>query len=116
MHLTTVSFDDFNDKSVYKDLESNEDKDFTQFVQDEMTKDKLLHKTLFVIVSYFCIGTELRFLSMINPQKHSLKDSEMWHAKAIHIACAFLPSDCPLIQHILQSYSKHHLRPKIKRR
>lgn len=81
-----------------------------------MSKDELLFKALYVIVAYFCIGTELRFLAVLSPNKYSLKDSEIWHAKAIHIASYFLPNDCPLIQHITQSYNKHHLRPKIKRR
>lgn len=64
MHLQAVSFDDFNDAPP-----SNDDfgKEFTNFVLDEIDKDKLLHKALFVIVSYFCIGTELRFLAMLNP-------------------------------------------------
>lgn len=78
--------------------------------------DMLLYKALYIIVSYFCIGTELRFLSVLSPGKFTIKDSEVWHAKAIHIASYFLPNDCPLIQHITQSYSRHHLRPKIKRR
>ena len=70
------------------------------YLTAEVSKDQLLYKALYVIVSYFCIGTELRFLATINPQKYSLKDSEIWHAKAIHIASYFLPNDCPLIQHI----------------
>jgi hypothetical protein len=60
----------------------------------------MLYKTLYVIVSYFCIGTELRFLAMLNPNKFNLKDAEIWHAKAIHISSFFLPNDCPLTQHI----------------
>jgi hypothetical protein len=115
MHLQPVSFDDFNDRSMFREFR-DEQKEFTQFVTEEITKDKLLNKAIFVIASYFCVGTELRFLAMLNSKHLTQKDSEMWHAKAIHIAAAFLPSDCPLIQHILQSYSKHHLRPKIKRR
>ena len=86
------------------------------YLMSEISKDQLLYKSLYVIVSYFCIGTELRFLATLNPQRYNLKDSEIWHAKAIHIASYFMPNDCPLIQHITQSYAKHHLRPKIKRR
>ena len=86
------------------------------YLMSEISKDQLLYKSLYVIVSYFCIGTELRFLATHNPQRYNLKDSEIWHAKAIHIASYFMPNDCPLIQHITQSYAKHHLRPKIKRR
>ena len=32
MHLTSVSFDDFNDRSVYKDLNEGLDKEFAGFV------------------------------------------------------------------------------------
>lgn len=36
------------------------------------------------------------------------KESEFWHAKSLELACTFLPSDCPLLSHILLSYQKHH--------
>lgn len=110
MHLQALGFDEFNEKTISQGL------NYTNFLLDEISKDTLLYKCLYVIVSYFCIGTELRFLSVIQASKFTIKDSELWHAKAIHIASYFLPSDCPLIQHITQSYSRHHLRPKIKRR
>jgi len=32
----------------------------------------------------------------------------MWHTISLEIACSFLPSDCPLFNHILLSYQKHH--------
>ena len=32
----------------------------------------------------------------------------MWHTMSLEIACSFLPSDCPLFNHILLSYQKHH--------
>lgn len=91
MHLQPAGFDEFNDTTKLS---------FPRFVLTETNKDSLLYKALYVIVAYFCIGTELRFLSDLNPLRYTLKDSEVWHAKAIHIASYFLPSDCPLIQHI----------------
>ena len=30
------------------------------------------------------------------------------HVKALEIATAFLPSECPLLNHIILSYQKHH--------
>lgn len=27
---------------------------------------------------------------------------------SLDVACSFLPSDCPLLNHILLSYQKHH--------
>jgi hypothetical protein len=35
-------------------------------------------------------------------------ESEYWHAKSLELACVFLPSECPLLNHILLSYQKHH--------
>ena len=35
-------------------------------------------------------------------------ESEFWHAKALEISCTFLPSECPLLNHVLLSYQKHH--------
>lgn len=68
MHLQAVHFDEFN----Y--LESDQ----SNFLLDEISKDKLLYKVLYVIISYFCIGTELRFLATLEPSKYSMKDSEIW--------------------------------------
>ena len=36
------------------------------------------------------------------------QQSEFWHTISLDIACSFLPSDCPLLNHILLSYQKHH--------
>lgn len=96
MHLQAIGFDEFSDK--HSILNSNTG--FSNFVLEETNMDMLLYKALYIIVSYFCIGTELRFLSVLSPGKYTIKDSEVWHAKAIHIASYFLPNDCPLIQHI----------------
>ena len=42
----------------------------------------------------------------------SKKDSETFHAKALHICSLFLPKQCPLVQHVSQSYSKNYLKDK----
>lgn len=36
----------------------------------------------------------------------------MYHAKALHICSLFLPKECPLVQHITQSYNKNYLKDK----
>ncbi len=51
----------------------------------------MIEKILLVIASYFCNGTELRFLSNKEPEIYERRDGEMWHAKAMHIAATFLP-------------------------
>jgi len=87
----------------------------------ELSRDAMLEKIILLSVSYFCVGTELRFLSgtqkesapakknvygeMPNPdQKYTKADSEMWHAMALETCGTFLPSECPLVSHIIMSY------------
>ena len=41
-------------------------------------------------------------------QKYMKKESEKWQAKAVESACTFLPSECPLVGHVISSYQKHH--------
>ena len=90
----------------------------------ELCKDSMLEKIVLVSVSYFCIATEMRFLmqkqastgsgngtttTMSNVSK---KDSEAFHAKALHITSLFLPSECPLVNHVISSYKKNYLKDK----
>jgi len=76
----------------------------------------MLEKILYMVASYFCIGTEYRFLAVKEPGKYEKKDGELWHAKAMHLAATFLPSSCPLVNHVIQAYIKHHLKPKLEER
>ena len=89
----------------------------------ELSRDAMLEKIILLSVSYFCVGTELRFLSSQSSQKEAPKpskqvygelpdpeqkftkaDSEMWHAQALENSGTFLPSECPLVSHIIMSY------------
>lgn len=74
----------------------------------------MLEKIVLISVAYFCIATEMRFIIQKQKQQKSLqkKDSEMFHAKALHISSLFLPKECPLVQHITQSYNKNYLKDK----
>lgn len=81
----------------------------------ELSRDVFLENLSILTVSYFCMSTEMRFLlqSRANFLKPEVKrerelESEYWHAKALEIACTFLPSECPLLNHVLLSYQKHH--------
>jgi len=83
----------------------------------ELCKDAMLEKIVLISVGYFCIATEMRFLKQRGSSQQSgisKKDSEMYHAKALHISSVFLPKDCPLVQHISQSYNKNYLKDKPK--
>merc|ERR1712060_731431 len=73
----------------------------------ELSRDAMLEKIILLSVSYFCVGTELRFLSKqfagkaqreqdmedsSDSRKYRLEDSEMWHAMALETCGTFLPS------------------------
>ena len=88
----------------------------------ELSRDAMLEKIILLTVSYFCVGTELRFLNNNNDEDHKtakskktenekkkLKElSEMWHAQALEASARFLPSECPLVSHVITNYQKHH--------
>lgn len=81
----------------------------------ELSRDSFLSKLAILIVTYFCMSTEMRFLlqsraAYLKPEvkKERELESEFWHAKALEIACTFLPSECPLLNHVLLSYQKNH--------
>jgi len=70
-----------------------------------------------LIVGYFCASTEIRFIIQLKDEiskfesfkiDQRTQQSEFWHTLSLEIACSFLPSDCPLLNHILLSYQKHH--------
>ncbi|CAI2382596.1 unnamed protein product [Moneuplotes crassus] len=107
MHLQPVDFDQmhlsFKPENVVKKT------------NQELNKDIILEKIVYVTVAYFCVGTEYRFLnSKIDPDKYGKKDSEIWHAKALHICSTFMPPNSPLVKHITKSYIKHHLKEKLE--
>jgi len=79
----------------------------------EISWELVLEKICFLSVSYFCVSTELWFLVQTrdDPTFDNLfkrKESEFYHGKALEIGVTFLPSECPLVNHILMSYTKHH--------
>lgn len=60
-------------------------------------------------VAYFCYSTEIRFIIQMREDLDfnndvKQKESEYWHAKALEMACTFLPGECPLLNHINLSY------------
>ncbi len=71
MHLSPMNLDELHSK-----LE----------ITHELNRDAMLEKIVLVTVAYFCLGTELRFLA-IKGKQNSLEESEIWHAKALRVAC-----------------------------
>lgn len=96
-----------------------EAEDFLTWHRNEQETDRVtfLQSISHLIVSYFCLSTELRFLIQLKEEltlfkdfnvELRMKESEFWHAKALEVAIKFLPSDCPLLNHVMLSYQKHH--------
>ena len=92
-------------------------RDFLTFTRNEqqLSRESFLEKLQLLVVSYFCVSTELRFIiqsrsGFMKPEikKEKELEQEYWHVKALDISCSFLPSECPLFNHILLSYQKHH--------
>ena len=101
MHLSTMNMDELYSR---------------QETTHELNRDAMLEKVVLLTVAYFCVGTEIRFMSSRGEPGFERKDAEGWHAKSLRVSCTFLPSDCPLVRHITGSYSKHHLKIKEEKR
>ena len=81
--------------------------------EEALTRESFLDLISFLIVGYFCASTEIRFIIQLKDELGKFKnfsveqrthESEVWHTMSLDIACSFLPSDCPLLNHILLSY------------
>ncbi len=78
----------------------------------ELTRDSFLEKIATVSVAYFCLSTEQRFIIQLKEEDWNSGqkeiESEFWHTKSLEMAIRFLPSECPLLNHIMLGYQKHH--------
>ncbi|CAD8184074.1 unnamed protein product [Paramecium pentaurelia] len=94
--------------------------DFTQFGEMiyELAKRQILEKVIYFSISYFTIATELRFIELEKAKQMGLKEdkidteefklSDMYHLKAIEIACRHITTQSPYISHLITSYHKHY--------
>ena len=85
------------------DLFSSPDQDLN------LTRRSLVQTFMMTTVSYFCVGTEIRFLkeSGCEEYQESLEDI-LWHGRSLEMAISFFPGDCSLTKHVRTSYEKHH--------
>jgi len=88
----------------------------------EVARDSMLEKIILIIIAYFCIATEMRFIAKELTKQYGAdylysspyyRDSEAFHAKSIHIGAQFLPKACPLVDYIIKSYKKNYLKDKV---
>lgn len=49
-----------------------------------LTRENLIERIMLTITSYFCMGTELRFLKVAKEEGfEETKDDELWHGKSL---------------------------------
>jgi len=78
----------------------------------ELSKDSIFENVCLIVVTYFCIATEIRFICSAEHSELKVVESQVWHFRALDIAKALLPKESPLLSHIKQSYNKHYpLKP-----
>lgn len=65
----------------------------------------MLDKAILVALSFFSLAAEIRFLKKT---KEIVEDDQAYHLRAIQICKNFLPEDCPLVQHILNSFKRNY--------
>lgn len=86
----------------------------TQTMLAEISTESMVDKastrqSLLMIVSYFCIATELRFKFSQDKHVMKLKEGQAWHLQSLEIAKDLLPKDCALWGHLKESYKRNYL-------
>ena len=67
-----------------------------------LLRDQVLRKFMMIITSYFCLGTELRFLKQMGLQGfEDSVESQCWHGRALEMSMCFFPGDSPLVKHVI---------------
>lgn len=78
-------------------------------LQVELTRDMMLDKVCLLAVAYFCVATEIRFLNNQHGASGTKqREGEIWHAKALQVVKDFLPLECPLANHVKQSFTRNY--------
>eukprot|EP00826_Nyctotherus_ovalis_P002284 TRINITY_DN10443_c0_g5_i1.p1 TRINITY_DN10443_c0_g5~~TRINITY_DN10443_c0_g5_i1.p1 ORF type:complete len:287 (+),score=64.98 TRINITY_DN10443_c0_g5_i1:641-1501(+) len=73
----------------------------------EICRDALYEKVIMTAIAYFSLATEYRLLNDSNGNLYQ-SESKYWHKAAVELACTFIPSECPLVAHIVSSYDKYN--------
>lgn len=77
--------------------------------ESQLSRDSFIEKVSILAAAYFCVSTEIRFILQLQEDPTFIPsekepESEFWHSKSLEIAISLLPSDCPLVNHIMLSY------------
>lgn len=79
----------------------------------------MLKKLVLLAVAFFSIATELRMMAQFDGNSGAnanngdfSKKSELFHAQSVYFGSYYLPPNCPLVTHVINSYNKHYIIPK----
>eukprot|EP00826_Nyctotherus_ovalis_P061107 TRINITY_DN8661_c0_g1_i6.p1 TRINITY_DN8661_c0_g1~~TRINITY_DN8661_c0_g1_i6.p1 ORF type:complete len:220 (+),score=22.14 TRINITY_DN8661_c0_g1_i6:570-1229(+) len=75
-------------------------------LQYELSRESLFERIALLVIAYFCISTETRFIAQM--ANAAPGEAEFFHARALEIACKFLPAECSLTTHMYMTYQKHY--------
>ena len=85
-------------------------------ISQELCKDAMVEKIILISLAYLCTATEMRLIVAKTKSGRgntlTMKDSEMFHAKALHISSIFLPKECPIVHNMTKSYRVNYLKEK----
>jgi hypothetical protein len=87
---------------------SLEDLAMSPQIAHEICRDALYEKVIMLTIAYFSLATESRFIYTEENLQEYQVESRYWHKAAVEFSCVFLPTECPLVAHIVSSYEKHH--------
>ena len=81
----------------------------------------MLKKLVLIVVAFFSIATEMRMMVQFEEKDKKIKEemltsSEVWHAQSVFFGAFYLPYTCPLVTHVTNSYNKHYILPRSKKR
>lgn len=75
-------------------------------LQYELSRESLLERIALLAIAYFCVSTETRFIAQMTNAASG--EAELFHARALEIACKFLPAECSLTAHMYMTYQKYY--------
>mmetsp|Transcript_7608 Transcript_7608/g.14299 ORF Transcript_7608/g.14299 Transcript_7608/m.14299 type:complete len:413 (-) Transcript_7608:4965-6203(-) len=70
----------------------------------EFTRDAMLLKIVFIAVSHFCIGVEIRYLNL-SAEPEFDTDASWYISQSIKLLKAYFPESCPMLKHIINAQS-----------
>ena len=94
-----------------------EEMSFKENAQELLRYENAITKALYLGISYFTVGTEMRFIASKeneenNEDYRNTEDfllSSVYHIYAIMIVLTYVPVDTIFLNHLLSSFSNHYL-------